>query len=493
MPTARAFYLIYDDTRVVPPEVAAMTGAQRFGDMLRGRARLRASVSALAADAGMTDVLHARTVDDLAAAAESERQKGARALYLVLPSNLAPTAPSSDAVAFLKKLTYFDEPVALWQDDRLSQALVVDRDGLSAYVAAAQRSASERDRLVRDHARELTPVDDALRLADLEDLGVAFEFLSGSFSARHFNHVSQDRFHVTKFSRDSEKIRREYSFFSLLPESLQPYFLQPFNFTESPEGASYRMRRLFVPDLAVQWVNRAMNEVQFQQLLDQIFHYTDERPHRRVDRETGRREAARLYLDKPRDRIDDLLATSAGRSVDTLLRTPGPGGGLEDLLRHYEDLYRRLAGKRRHDFLRLTHGDLGFSNVLYSPSSQTFHLIDPRGASTEDELFSDPLYDFAKLSHSVLGQYDFIVAGLFEVLHVDDLTPSLSIDPGAPLTLQDMFVSMLEAHEVDVRLVRLCEASLFLSMLPLHIDSPKRVLAFALRARDILDEIEGMT
>jgi hypothetical protein len=39
--------------------------------------------------------------------------------------------------------------------------------------------------------------------------------------------------------------------------------------------------------------------------------------------------------------------------------------------------------------------------------------------------------------------------------------------------------------------MRLGEASLFLSMLPLHIDYPNKVIAFMLKASQILDEVEG--
>lgn len=43
----------------------------------------------------------------------------------------------------------------------------------------------------------------------------------------------------------------------------------------------------------------------------------------------------------------------------------------------------------------------------------------------------------------------------------------------------------------DVRVMRLGEASLFLSMLPLHMDYPNKVIAFMLKARQLLDEVAG--
>ena len=46
-----------------------------------------------------------------------------------------------------------------------------------------------------------------------------------------------------------------------------------------------------------------------------------------------------------------------------------------------------------------------------------------------------------------------------------------------------------EENGFDYLSVRLYEASLFLSMLPLHIDNPHKVFGFILNAKNILEEI----
>jgi hypothetical protein len=358
-------------------------------------------------------------------------------------------------------------------------------------VAEAGVPAQERERYLRDYAVHLPPVEDALRLADLRQQAATLEFLSGSFSARHFNHVEQDRYHVVKRSRDRDKIRREYTFFRLLPEEMQPYFLQPFGYEEDADGASYRTRRLFVPDLAVQWIHGALAAPQFEQLLEHLFHFVRERPRREVGRDAARGHAEALYVAKVADRVAELLRLPAGRVVDETLVAGGVAGGVAALHERYAAAYERLSRRHRASELCVSHGDLCYSNILYSTSTQTFQLIDPRGADTDDEIYTDMVYDLAKLSHSVLGGYDFIVAGLFELVHTDDLRLSLRLDDGSTGELREMFVERLAAEGIDVDLVRVCEASLFLSMLPLHLDSPKRVTAFAVRAQEILAELEG--
>ena len=55
---------------------------------------------------------------------------------------------------------------------------------------------------------------------------------------------------------------------------------------------------------------------------------------------------------------------------------------------------------------------------------------------------------------------------------------------------REMFVDLILQHGYNPFLCRLCEASLFLSMLPLHMDLPKKVLGFVLTAIQILKELE---
>ncbi|MBC8111971.1 MAG: hypothetical protein H7Y04_12995, partial [Verrucomicrobia bacterium] len=56
--------------------------------------------------------------------------------------------------------------------------------------------------------------------------------------------------------------------------------------------------------------------------------------------------------------------------------------------------------------------------------------------------------------------------------------------------MKNYFKTYLEKSEYSYRLVRLYEASLFLSMLPLHIDYPKKVVAYLLTGIKILKELD---
>ena len=52
------------------------------------------------------------------------------------------------------------------------------------------------------------------------------------------------------------------------------------------------------------------------------------------------------------------------------------------------------------------------------------------------------------------------------------------------------YARKLEENGFDYLTVRIYEASLFLSMLPLHIDNPHKVFGFILNVKNILEEIK---
>ena len=144
------------------------------------------------------------------------------------------------------------------------------------------------------------------------------------------------------------------------------------------------------------------------------------------------------------------------------------------------------------DHAVIGHGDPCLSNILYDHNSHLLLLIDPKGATDEAALWTNPLYDYCKVSHSVLGDYDFINSGMFDIALETGNTPTLRLVSYPHHTaLKRLFEEAARETPYDFNALRLGEASLFLSMLPLHLDHPSKVTAYLLRAKEILDEVEG--
>jgi hypothetical protein len=82
-----------------------------------------------------------------------------------------------------------------------------------------------------------------------------------------------------------------------------------------------------------------------------------------------------------------------------------------------------------------------------------------------------------------------VVNGLYGVAIDDDLRLKLTTPEANFGQYSNLFVEALAQSELSCRQVRLYEASLFLSMLPLHVDTPRNLLAFTLIAAHILREV----
>lgn len=135
------------------------------------------------------------------------------------------------------------------------------------------------------------------------------------------------------------------------------------------------------------------------------------------------------------------------------------------------------------------HGDLHFSNVLYSPGHDYFRLLDPRGGLGVRAGLGDAYYDAAKLRHSYSGMYDAILHGLYAV----------SVSPEA-IHLEVFPRRATEAHALDEVLssrgfelerVKLLEGLLLLGCSEFHVDDPKRMLALYVRGLLALDQLSS--
>lgn len=127
----------------------------------------------------------------------------------------------------------------------------------------------------------------------------------------------------------------------------------------------------------------------------------------------------------------------------------------------------------------ICHGDLCFSNLLYDNRSEIIKCIDPRGLNIDGDfsIYGDRRYDIAKLYHSIVGFYDFIIAGRHS------FNDNFDIEIGtSDLLLNEISYSfnklVIEPFGYEEKEILAITIHLFISMLPLHSDKPKRQKAF---------------
>ncbi len=138
--------------------------------------------------------------------------------------------------------------------------------------------------------------------------------------------------------------------------------------------------------------------------------------------------------------------------------------------------------------LTITHGDLCFSNILFDSRNNSLKLIDPRGGlndkfDSDDKISGDFQYDIAKLGHSLIGNYDFIVSGFYILKYdMNNYKFELNIEHENRDDLVKYFYDKVEATGVSKDFIKASITNLFLSMLPLHNEDKERQLAILVNA-----------
>jgi dTDP-glucose pyrophosphorylase len=152
----------------------------------------------------------------------------------------------------------------------------------------------------------------------------------------------------------------------------------------------------------------------------------------------------------------------------------------QDIFNKIEDLYN----ENDNCFI---HGDYCFSNLLYDINSGVLRLIDPRGVwgTTANGDFK---YDIAKLRHSVVGDYDFIVNDLFFV-EVSENGFIYEIHNNETQKKIKNYFDKKVAKNFDLNSIKLIEGLLFLTMVPLHSNSEERQIVMLAKAIEILNNL----
>lgn len=480
--------VLYDDRLPVPADVQGLMGVRRYSRILYRKATLLAHLRELLRRAGIDAFL---TLDDDPQAARLLEQGALSRRCLYIPSCLVARDPPR-AVTFLQKLQHATRNLVLPLDPAgTAPPLLVLEPALLRELLAADPVQAWRAFRGR-HEPELHPLTNDGGFVSLADAAALMEFLTSGFDVRYFNTISHDRFFVRKTSVDVAKLRREFQRHRFHQGAEQSFFLVPFCYEESEGQASYLMERLLVPDLAMQWIQNALDPAEFERLLDRLCNYLSLRETRQVPPLESERIVRALYLDKVAERLAVLHQTEGFNRLDVLVSRCTPYASLDHLFERYRGLFERTSARRRCPAVAASHGDLCFSNILYDKRTQLLKLIDPRGAASRDEVFLDVYYDVAKLSHSILGGYDFLNQNQYEVLLAQDLEMHLDVWAPDQEQQQAAFVRRMQELGFDPVLFRTYEASLFLSMLPLHMDLPKKTLAFILKAVGVMESVAAL-
>ncbi|MCR4655836.1 MAG: hypothetical protein K5770_06360 [Lachnospiraceae bacterium] len=478
--------IIYDDLRPVSSEIRSITGKNSFGATILKRKTFRERTAELITKIEIVAQAVSISVPQKASFPEIKD----KCLPVVrLFSDFIINDLNKIEILF-EKACYADRIYRIkddYENDASKKHAEIKRSGgLCAVIYPSYE-------LYRDNAdeEELSSFPEIITEAfiDLSDMNNFRQYITSGFDARFFNALSGDEYTVVKSSSNKKKIKAEYEYYRLLPEEMRMWYALAFNYRETESEASYTMERFHFTDLAIRYVHGAIDETEFSKIMDKLFFFLKSRKKKSVSSEEYDRHLKVLYVDKVKNRIEELKSMDEFAGIESLLRTGTDLGGIDQIVQRYYSLYEKMMeGRTFEHCLTVGHGDLCFSNILYNKESEVLKLIDPKGALSEEELYMNPYYDLCKLSHSICGSYDYFNSGLFEITLSDENRLKLSIDSDNGRYIK-IFSDKAQEYGYDFSLIRLYEASLFLSMLPLHIDRKKKVLGFILNAVKIMDAL----
>jgi hypothetical protein len=301
---------------------------------------------------------------------------------------------------------------------------------------------------------------------------------------REFNSLTFGDHTFTKSSLSNpKKCEAEADWYLNLPIDLKIYTPQFIaKCTIDGKFTSYIMEYLCLPTLAELLVFSRLKHTAWSEILNAVFKFTSKAYNKKWEADFDQRA---FYLGKTMNRLE---AFAKGSNISLDCNYSLNGKIMPTIRTIAEDTYNAISPFDP-KYMSVVHGDLCFSNIMYDFRAGIVKVIDPRGLNErcEKSIYGDIRYDFAKLAHSIVGKYDFIIAGIRDI-EFDGSDFALAFFADDTSFIEELFWEKLRGVipeiEDDIKLITI---HLFLSMLPLHVDCKEKQLAILANALRLYD------
>ena len=345
--------------------------------------------------------------------------------------------------------------------------------------------------------REATGLS-TVKVSNWLDFGHAntyFRSKSAHTTQRVFNDLKITPNWIEKSGTHAAKIEAEANWFESLPAMLRRFTPQYLGRPEEQNNSSYRLEYLHHTPLNELYVFADIPPLLWSKIFKECLSFLREcKAHSSLGNNQPAADLSALFARKTTSRLES-FSRESGISVGTNFQFRSKEAESRTIELSLEDLVKGSESRlpSRETASTLVHGDFCFSNILYEFRTNRVKVIDPRGLTPngEQSIYGDIRYDLAKLSHSVLGMYDWIIAGYHNtVFNGHEISITLPETPKLH-DIRQLFLEMVESEfSVTPTEIYAMQVHLFLSMLPLHNDDKHRqkaLLANAFRLYDIME------
>lgn len=306
---------------------------------------------------------------------------------------------------------------------------------------------------------------------------------------RNFNSIEYDDLYgsITKRSSKCDKLNHEINWYLNLPDRLKLFAPRLIDYRLSTTDAYYTVEFYGYQSLADIFVFGHLNTKLWSLIIGRLFDIID--LFRAYKAELPFSNFQTIYDTKNKQRIEEVRQTAFWQELMSHQELIINGKSCKNINYYLELTSSKLDWLYTPKDIAIIHGDLCLSNILFDGGSRIFKFIDPRGSFGSVGIYGDIKYDLAKLRHSLVSGYDFIVSDSFVINQVDSTYQLNLFAEAEHAQIGVIFDQSLLDRGYDLDKIKYIEAWLFLSMLPLHSDHPERQLAMYLSGIKLLNQI----
>lgn len=320
-----------------------------------------------------------------------------------------------------------------------------------------------------------------------------------SVAARSFNSIEIDeqRGILKKRSENKEKLVNEIRWYLRIPNKLQYLLPRVYDYSLDLTDPYVSMEYYGYHTLHESLVFGDLPLVKWQAIFQKLLFAINDMGKFTVTGERIQFEAALrdIYLQKTFDRLDMMRNESDFHSFfeNTITINGTEYRSLNEYIKMLPQLIEKLVVDTFIGQFNIIHGDLCFANILIEDTYDFIRVIDPRGKFGTFDIYGDARYELAKLMHTLEGKYDFIIEDMFDI---DVIGNTIEYHVHKQIdNITNVFLDVFRESIDNIQAVRLIEATLFLSMMPLHSDYKQRQFAMlatgVMLLEQVIREIEG--
>ena len=312
------------------------------------------------------------------------------------------------------------------------------------------------------------------------------------FNSREFNSLYVDAIHgtITKISSKMQKLEDENYWYKNLPSEIQPLVPRVFSFKKNINNAVLTMELYGYQALSELFILGNMTLEEWKLILCRLF-----QTHNLLKKHTGSvclDEFKELYFTKTVNRMEELKQQNPyWENLYSYKKVYINDVEYKNISSFESLVLDRIQKLVDTPVICIMHGDFCLSNILFDTNNFVCKMIDPRGRLKSQGILGDGRYDIAKLRHSIVGKYDYVVNGLYKLQENGNRFVYVEATSDNQDKLSSYFDELIVENGFVLDDIKFIEALLFMSMIPLHKDSLDRQKAFYLKAVMKLNEIFG--